>query len=92
MKKIWKFRLHPTQPVMVPIGATILSVGNQSDDIYMWALVDPDAVQEPVRPVIVGTGHEVPADAGPFIGTVILHDGALVLHVFHRIQERKRIV
>jgi hypothetical protein len=70
--------------IRLPIGAQILSVGQQNKGIYLWALVDPGeqrTKQHIFR--IAGTGHEI-ADMAEwkFIGTVMMYDGALVFHVF----------
>jgi hypothetical protein len=68
----------------MPIGAIPLSVHGQGDDICLWALVQTEAKREERSFVIVGTGHEVPKEAGKFIGTALLCDDRLVLHVFER--------
>lgn len=82
MKAVWKFTLHPYARNMMPVGAKPLSVHAQGSDICMWALVDTEAELEDRQFVIVGTGHEVHDHAGEFVGTALLADGRLVLHVF----------
>ena len=81
---IWKFPLEATdeQTIYVPRGAKILSVRTQGETPCLWALVDPDAEKEPTAVRIYGTGHDVPDDPGEFVGTVFLHGGSLVFHVF----------
>lgn len=49
----------------------------------LWALVE--TVEPKVRRTLVAVGTGLPVDgvvAHPYIGTVVLHNGALVLHVF----------
>jgi hypothetical protein len=82
MKAFWKFVLHPYARNMLPVGAKLLSVHAQGDDLCLWALVDTEAPLEDREFVIVGTGHEVHDHAGAFIGTALLANGRLVLHVF----------
>jgi len=68
--------------VLMPEGAKILSVDQQNDTPYLWALVNPSAPLKAKRFNVYGTGHVVPLNPGVFIGTVLLMDGALVVHVF----------
>jgi hypothetical protein len=82
MKAVWKFVIHPYAMNMMPVGAKPLSVHAQGDDLFLWALVDTEAELEDREFVIVGTGHELPDHAGEFLGTALLADGRLVLHVF----------
>ncbi len=82
MKTIWKFILQPKIRIEVPCGAKILSVACQCDQICMWALVDPEAEKELRLFAVYGTGHKVPDNPGTFIGTVLMHGGSLVFHVF----------
>jgi hypothetical protein len=82
MKAVWKFALHPYKINMMPVGAKPLSVHAQGDDLCMWALVDTEAPLEKRGFVIVGTGHEVHDHTGEFIGTALLANGSLVLHIF----------
>lgn len=82
MKTIWKFPLQPECTLDMPKGAEVLSVCKQSDEICLWALVDPSAEKEQRRFVGFGTGHDVPDRPMKFIGTAHLHGGSLVFHVF----------
>lgn len=87
--RIWKFELSITdvQEVDIPFPARVLSVGNQRDELVLWALVDPDDELMTVKIRIVGTGNpfdfELFDDArqAKFIGTVLMGNG-LVWHVF----------
>jgi len=73
--------------IVMPAGATLLSVQQQDEKPRMWALVDPAArlVNRGIR--CLSTGLDAPevaaaAPPGEYIGTVQLHWGRLVLHYF----------
>ena len=68
--------------VPMPRRRRILCVQVQAGVPCVWAVVDPDSPMVPVAFAVVGTGHAVPEDAGPYLGTVHLYGGSLVLHVF----------
>jgi len=82
---IWKFDLREVRNrVMIPRGATFLNVAEQHGKIMVWARVDT-AQPEEVRDIyLVGTGTEVPEDAGRHIGTALCAHGSLVFHAFER--------
>lgn len=68
--------------VRMPEGAQALCVQTQHGAPQLWARVD---IERP--PVVhhfrmVGTGHDLGTNVGRYVGTVQLHDGALVFHVF----------
>lgn len=79
----------------LPVGSEILSVGVVDKNtltgkgaFYLWAKVR-EPLLEPAPTATyplfcAGTGHAIPANIGPFIGTV--QDGPYVWHVFHRYQ------
>jgi len=94
---IWKYVLKPTCELEMPKGAQILSVqtqqqmnvgsGAQSEEVCLWALVDPAQPKETRRFSVFGTGHTVLTDVGMrFLGTVQLELGRLVFHVFEVLQ------
>lgn len=88
MNTIWKFELyHPVtgvQPIQeMPAGARVLCVDRQDNTLCLWAMVDEDMPKVTKSFRIIGTGHVVPGGTGPYIGSVVLHEGQLVLHVFH---------
>lgn len=83
-KAVWKYVLDSdVNPLEIPKGSTILSVGLQGPTLTAWALVNLDSQENEVRTLhVYGTGHEIPVDALTlrFLGRV---DGAvLVWHVF----------
>jgi hypothetical protein len=81
---VWKFPLAQTdeQVVSMPEGAIILHVGEQQGQLCLWALIVPDAPKVDRHIIIRGTGRDLPHDVGPYIGSVLMHGGSLVLHVF----------
>ena len=93
MKTIHKYPIHlrPIQTVMLPIGATILTIDVQHEDICLWAKVevpDNDQLEPEMSPrelVIVGTGFEIRnGDNDIYLESVQLMHGALVYHAFER--------
>jgi hypothetical protein len=88
MKTIYKYELDEieTQEVLMPFDADILSVHNQRNKVCVWALVESDNTTKQKRSFsIYPTGHEIKTSNHFYIGTVLLHEGVLVLHVFENI-------
>ncbi len=84
-KTIWKFPVQVTdeQQVSMPSSAKIRHVAVQGDIACLWAEVDVSAPQMGERTIrIYGTGHPMPENPGDYIGSFMLHDGALVLHAY----------
>ena len=84
MKVIWKYHLaHHLASIPMPKGAEILTVQQQDNFLYLWAAVDPHQELEPRRFMIHGTGV---AGRGiqreNYIGTVQVHGGNYVWHIF----------
>lgn len=73
--------------VRLPMGAEILCAREQRDAICIWYRFDVDTVLTQERQIVMcGTGHPAPSPADAhYIGTVFLHGGDLVLHVFERL-------
>ena len=87
MRTIHKFlipyRLTEIIPaITMPRAARPLSVGMQGQDLYVWALVDPEAPIAEHMFAVRGTGHPITPEVeqGDFVGTVF--DGPDVWHVF----------
>lgn len=86
MKRILEYNLDIVgyQDLVLSENSKILSVANQGDTIVLYAITD-GASPCHYSIFILGTRH--PADdviGAQFIGTVSLHDGTLMLHVFAR--------
>lgn len=83
--------------IEAPRGFHPLSVHVQRGDIVVWGIVTvvgdeplptvPPAIGGPKLAkhafLVVPTGVEVDISYAPFLGTVLLEDGALVFHIFH---------
>lgn len=94
MKTVLKYALDALAPevkISMPLGAKVLHVakerGATQDVLCLWALVDTEAPTVPRWFRVYGTGHPLPEGAydGTFmrhVGTVLMHGGAIVLHVF----------
>tara|TARA_R110002020_G_scaffold467655_2_gene691409 strand:- start:3243 stop:3530 length:288 start_codon:yes stop_codon:yes gene_type:complete len=94
MKTIFKYELHPSDigsgvfPVTMPHDAKYLHVGAQGEQIFIWAEVDTESTTLEHTFEVFGTGHEMREDMAVernHIGSLMMHDGALVFHVYHRI-------
>jgi hypothetical protein len=81
MKTIYKYplMLAGVQHVVMPHGASLMSVQVQNNSICLWAYIETDNHPKTRRVLIVGTGHEVPPHL-KFVGTV--QHGAYVWHIF----------
>lgn len=86
MITIFKYDLlvEDYQEIQMPSKAKILSVGVQNNEIKLWALVETNTKVEPRRIRIAGTGHDITEDIVAFLGTVQLHSGRLVFHIFEK--------
>jgi hypothetical protein len=84
---IWKYTLAITnlQEVEMPLGAQILSVGDQGGQLCLWALVVPQRGSSKRVIEIIGTGNPMEmylTYPRRFIGTVLMPP--FVWHVFER--------
>jgi hypothetical protein len=82
MKFIWKYGVPDNGVINMPVGAEILQVREQFENVCLWALVEPGAPLEQRRFIMFGTGHPIPTGALVYRGSAHLKGGALVLHVF----------
>lgn len=82
--RILKYTLHAhgIETTALPRGAAVISVGDQSGAVQLWAIADDTQPMEERRFAVLYTGFDdVPAGAH-FIGTVISAGGSIVRHVF----------
>ncbi len=85
---VYKYQLkaQDVQLVALPLGARVLSVHVQREQICVWAQVPID---EPTQRTeihtfrIFGTGHPMHGKLGDFIGTILMAQDSLVFHVYH---------
>lgn len=87
MRRVYKYQitlLADDFELDMPQGAVLLTFGAQNDCPCLWALVDPSAQTTVRRFRLAGTGHDL--DYAPeqltFIGTTLLRNDRLVLHLF----------
>ena len=78
---IWKFTIRPSGRTEMPMGARILYVGAQGDEVCVWALVNPSHGAEYRAIHAYGTGHPTASDPGLYLGTAQMDNG-LVFHLF----------
>jgi len=92
MKTIFKYiiEVKDEQTLTIPVGSKILSVQVQGDNICLWAIVNPQIVDEEVLIEIFGTGNPIEDEKiifgqqrreRIFIGTVQQHK--FVWHIFY---------
>lgn len=81
---VWKYEVLPDEkPLLMPMNARLLHVHAQGDSICLWAVVDPEAPLESRNFLALPTGREFTPRAGwTYCGTVHMHGGALVFHLF----------
>lgn len=84
MLAIWKWELNGGRTeIVMPKGSNILTVQMQRDSPCVWAMVDPKEKETEIKTfTIVGTGHQIPWEAGWYLGTFQILDGPLVFHAF----------
>ena len=83
--RIWKWQLDVLgeQILMLPKGATLLTVQMQGDKCCLWALCDEiESTKERRYLAIYGTGHPLPDFEGRYLSTFQRDSGALVFHAF----------
>lgn len=79
----WKLSDSSLQYVEMPKGSTILSAQLQYGDLSLWALCDEEETAIDKRHIaICCTGASGPEGSWAHLGTVQLHGGLLVAHVF----------
>lgn len=89
-KSIWKYVLvaETVNTIEVPLGAELLSVETQGDNIVVYALVNTnEASTQTIEIRTYGTGHEIDVNITDykFLGTAKLYNGSLMFHVFYRV-------
>jgi hypothetical protein len=85
----YPFGFQVRKPIVMPKGATILSVQTQNNEPVLWALVDPEA-EDVVRVFrIVLTGEELSNEEAAtlkYVDTFLLSSGHFVGHVFEFVE------
>lgn len=93
INQVWKFpldkKINGIITVDIPKGGEILAVQVQNGRPHIWVLVNPQAEEESRYFEAYGTGHNILCAESikrNYIGTFQLADGALVFHLFERIE------
>ena len=88
MNRIYKYPVEYTsrQTLILPRGTKPISAINQRDEIVVYAVVDTDEVEQDCFEIVVQpTGASFDdINAYQFLGSVALHDGRYVFHIFYR--------
>jgi hypothetical protein len=89
MEKIWKYEIEltDTQEIEMPRNAKILSCQMQWSNTCIWAKVETGNRMETVTIDVIGTGNPISEFNREFIDTIQLNGGALVFHVFKRLED-----
>lgn len=75
--------------VMMPHGSIIRHFGiDPHGRICLWAEVDSSRANEPVTIFLLGTGQEIPDEAGHYIGSVTV--GIFVWHAYGSIKPSRK--
>jgi hypothetical protein len=97
MNVIYRYTLEPPEPEAVSspqldvsvwtIPGEVLSVHERKGNICIW--VRGIAESSPIRRVfrVVPTGERCDVEGFPFLGTVFLDCGTLVLHIFDKTEK-----
>ncbi|HEY0702175.1 MAG TPA: hypothetical protein VGD60_05350 [Candidatus Acidoferrales bacterium] len=93
MKTIWKFPLvGVSAQIDMPEAAIVVNVDEQRGVPTLWALVDTERQRTARTFRIFGTGHPIdPHEANglDYLGTLKLHAGELILHVFELLLKKE---
>lgn len=87
VRHVYKYQIPvadgPTALVM-PAGATIVTVGLQHDKVCLWAeseeMHKPSGLMEDRRFITYDTGHDIPDPSATYVGTVFDHE--FVWHIY----------
>ena len=84
IQTIYKYPINSGEPITAPF-VKILDIQYQGDDLYMWAIVEPESESTmTVVPTIVGTGYSLKSFStlGKYFKTVQDGPYPYVWHVF----------
>lgn len=87
-KSIFKYQINRTgtTQVRMPVGAKILTVNEQYGELIIHALVTNDTnigtELRTVESVMTGESITKPIKCYTYIGTVLMGEGAFIVHVF----------
>lgn len=80
---VWKYTLPEVEnQIVMPIGAQVLTVAEQHNEICLWAKVNPEAEYETRTFQVIGTGHAELNGGETYLGSTQIRNGNFVFHVF----------
>lgn len=83
MKTVHKYIINGPTVLSLPLGAKVVSCGNQLENIAIWVEVDTDAPVTSRTFAMFGTGKPIPTNCQCiFVGTVLLKGGTSAVHVY----------
>ena len=74
-----------TSTLEMPEGAVILYIDVQGEMPCLWAEVDPSQPKIKRQFHLYGTGHHMHDTPQWYVGSFMMHGGALVFHLFEEI-------
>ena len=82
--KVYKYELPIQNEIVLnlPAGSEILHFGVQREKPCLWVRVNPLVGASPHKFRFAGTGHELGADVGKHIGTIMVGGGTCAFHLF----------
>lgn len=84
-ERIFKYEVPVRGSVLMPKKARIIHLDLQHGVPMMWALVTPGELEDWRNFIILPTGGEILYTGIVHIGTFLVDNGALVWHVFEKI-------
>ena len=80
----YELEIEDTQVITTAKIVRWLDVQVQHGRPCVWAIVDEEATEDEEKHTITtyGTGHPMREPVGQYLGTIQMHGGDLVLHVF----------
>lgn len=82
MKTVHKFPLLPPFMIQVPQDAKVIHVGMQFGAPQLWVEMDNSHPVSTRTFSVVGTDQQVPDHVGKHIGTIVVENDSVVLHVY----------
>lgn len=84
MQTIWKHVIttDPVQAITIPQNIKPLKVDVQNGEPCFWYMLDPTAPMTTRHLRLFGTGHQIPSHCGEYVGTFMVDNDAIVIHVF----------
>jgi len=87
MKIIYKYPLPKDGKLVIPKEAQILTIREQGEDVFLWALVETKKASDERTLLVFGTGHVIADDLNiEYLDTFFVSNGKFVFHVFEKLE------